>query len=259
MENRAGADGVLGAEAFVQTRPGDALFYSFVGLVTVVPLTHEGWLPFDPQADLVPVSAGAADVFVLAVAPALPTRTLPEFVEHARARPGSLNWFASPGAPFLAFRAFLRDAGLDMTYVTYRGVPQALLDLASGRIHAALVPLGPVLPLAREGRARMLAVTGSERAQAAPELPTTAEAGMPRFWQEGLHGLFGWRGMSGTVREEFAAQVREVLTAPGVAERFRASGMIVRGSTPAEFARELDQHRARWTALAREFGAKPPT
>jgi hypothetical protein len=194
VENRAGADGVLGAEAFAQARPGEALFYSFVAAVTVVPLMHEGRLPLGPDADLVPISAGAADFFVLSVAPALPVHTLAEFVEHGRTRPGALNWFASPGAPYLAFRAFLRDAapgGLDMAYVSYRGAPPALLDLAAGRIHAVLAPLAAVLPLAREGRARPLALTGPERAPVAPEIPTAAEAGMPGFRMEGLHGLFG--------------------------------------------------------------------
>jgi tripartite-type tricarboxylate transporter receptor subunit TctC len=261
VENRAGADGVIGAEAFVQTRPGEALFYSFVAAVTVSPLLHEGRLPFDPEADLVPISTGAADFFVLSVSPTLPVRTLAEFVEHARGRPAALNWFASPGAPYLAFRAFLRDAGpggIDMAYVSYRGTPPALVDLAAGRIQAALTPMAAVLPLARDGRARLLVLTGPERVATLPDLPTTAEAGMPEFLMEGLQGLFGWRGMPEAARDELSAQVREILGDPTVAERFRAAGMTPRGSTPAEFARELAQHRARWAALAREFGAKPP-
>jgi tripartite-type tricarboxylate transporter receptor subunit TctC len=81
---------------------------------------------------------------------------------------------------------------------------------------------------------------------------------MPGFRLEGLQGLFGWRGMPGAAREELSAQVREILSDPAVAERFRAAGMAPRGSTPAAFARELAEHRARWAALAREFGAKPP-
>jgi tripartite-type tricarboxylate transporter receptor subunit TctC len=189
VENRPGGDGMIGAGAFAQARAGEALFYSFVAAVTVVPLMHEGRLPFDPDADLVPISTGAADFFVLSVAPALPVHTLAEFVEHGRTRPGGLNWFALPGAPYLAFRAFLRDAApgrLDMTYVPYRGTPPALLDLAAGRIHAVLAPLAVALPLAREGRARPLALTGPERAPVAPEIPTAAEAGGCR--------ASGWRG-----------------------------------------------------------------
>ncbi|MBV1795711.1 hypothetical protein KSF81_00785 [Siccirubricoccus sp. G192] len=112
VENRAGADGVIGAEAFVQARPSEALFYSFVAAVTVAPLLHEGRLPFDPEADLVPISTGAADFFVVSVSPTLPVRTLAEFVEHARGQPGALNWFASPGAPCMV-AALPQRAGRD--------------------------------------------------------------------------------------------------------------------------------------------------
>jgi tripartite-type tricarboxylate transporter receptor subunit TctC len=257
VENRAGADGVIGAEAFVQTRPGEALFHSFSGLVTVVPLLHER-LPFDPAADLVPIASTAFDFFVLAVAPDMPATSLAGFVQQAKARGGAFNWYASPGAPYLAFRAFQREAGLDMAYVPYRGVPAAMADLAAGRIQAALVTLAPVVGLAREGRVRLLATTGGERAPVFPEVPTSAEAGFPGLWMEGLQGLFGWRGMGETQREEWSAAVRAAMAEPSVVERLRAAGMAARGSTGGEFARFLAEHRARWAALAREFGARPP-
>lgn len=258
VEDRPGADGLIAAEAFLQARPGEALLHSFSGLVTVVPLLHEGRLPFDPEADLLPISTTAFDFFVLVVAPSLPVRSLAELVEHARTRPGRLNWYASPGAPYLAFRAFMREAGLDMAYVPYRGVPSALTDLATDRIQVALITLAPAGPLAREGRLRILATTGHARAPGFPDLPTTAEAGFPGFWQEGMQGLFGWRGMAAAEREDWAAAIRAVLDAPAVAERLNAAGMAARGSTPAEFAQFLAEHRSRWSALAREFGARPP-
>ena len=104
----------------------------------------------------------------------------------------------------------------------------------------------------------MLATAARTRAPAVPDLPTTAEAGFPDFWVEGLLGLFGWRGMPETERDVLSAQAREVLAEPAVAERFAAAGMLGRGSTPAAFAAEIAEHRTRWTALAREFGVGPP-
>jgi tripartite-type tricarboxylate transporter receptor subunit TctC len=132
-----------------------------------------------------------------------------------------------------------------------------LLDLAAGRIQAALVTLASAAPLAREGRIRLLATTGGARAPGFPDLPTSAEAGVPGLWMEGMQGLFGWRGMPEAAREDLAVQAREALAEPAAAERFRAAGMAPRGSTPAEFARFLGEHRARWSALAREFGVRP--
>lgn len=257
VENRGGADGTIAADAFVRSHPGEALFFTFSDVLTVAPLMHER-VPYDPDADFTPVSVVADDLFAVSVGPGLPARTLEELVARARARPGELNWYASPGTPYLAFRAFLRDAGLDMTYVSYRGAPPALLDLAAGRIHVALTPLAPALPPAREGRTRLLVSTARERPPAAPDLPTTAEAGMPGFQITGLLGLFGWRGMPNAARDELSGQTRAILAEPATAERFRVAGMVARGSTPAEYAAELAASRARWAALAREFGTRPP-
>ncbi len=259
VENRTGGDGTIGAGAFAQARPGEALFFGMADLLTVAPLAGDR-LPYDPDADLVPVSSAATDFFVLSVPSAMPARTLAEFVAYARARPpGELNW-AGPArtAAFPAFRAFLRQAGVEMTFVAYRGGPQALLDLAEGRIQAVLSTLAAALGAARGGgRVRMLATAARTRAPAAPDLPTTAEAGFPDFWVEGLLGLFGWRGMPEAAREGLSAQAREVLAEQTIIERFGAAGMLARGSTPAAFAAEIAEHRKRWAALAREFGVGP--
>jgi tripartite-type tricarboxylate transporter receptor subunit TctC len=261
VDNRAGGDGAVGAAAFARARPGEALFFGMADLLTVAPLAGEP-LPYDPAADFEPVSSAATDFFVLSVPSAMSVRTLAEFVDHARARPpGELSW-AGPArtAAYPAFRAFLRSAGLEMAFVPYRGGPQALLDLAEGRIQAVVSTLAAALGAARGGggRVRMLATAARARAPAAPELPTAAEAGFPDFWVEGLLGLFGWRGMPEAARDALSAQAREVLAEPAVAERFAAAGMLARGSAPAAFAAEIAEHRARWAALAREFGVGPP-
>ena len=257
VDTRAGADGAIAAEAFARIIPrGEALFFTWGGVLTVTPLMNER-VGYDPWSDFVPVSTGADDLFAVSTAPDLPAGTLQDLVAHARERAGALNWYASPGEPWLTFRAFLRGAGLDMAYVSYRDAPAALLDLAAGRIQVALTPLAPALPLARERRIRLLASTTRERPPAVLDLPTTAEAGMPDFRLEGLLGLSGWRGMPEALREELSAQARATLAEPATAERLRAAGMAARGSTPAEYMAELAAHRAHWAALVREFGAKP--
>jgi tripartite-type tricarboxylate transporter receptor subunit TctC len=258
VENRTGADGTIGAAAFAQARPGEALFFGMADLLTVAPLAGDR-LPYDPAGDFVPISSAATDFFVLSVPATLPVGTLAEFVGYAQARRGELHW-AGPArtAAYPAFRAFLHRAGLEMTFVAYRGGPQALLDLAEGRIQAVLSTLTAALGAARGGRVRMLATAARTRAPAVPDVPTTAEAGFPDFWVEGLLGLFGWRSMPATVRDELSAQTREVLTEPAIAARFGAAGMLARGSTPPAFAAEIAEHRTRWAALAREFGVGPP-
>jgi tripartite-type tricarboxylate transporter receptor subunit TctC len=161
-----------------------------------------------------------------------------------------------PGtALYIAFNAFLLRAGVEASFAPVRGL--TMPEVAEGRIHATLHPLAVTLPFARKGSVRVLATPSRARAAAAPGIPTAAEAGFPDFWVEGLLGVFGWRGMPDTAREEFSAEARAVLAEPALAERYAAAGLLARGSTPAAFEVELDRHRARWTALAREFGAKP--
>jgi tripartite-type tricarboxylate transporter receptor subunit TctC len=258
VENRTGADGTIGAAAFAQARPGEALFFGMADLLTVAPLAEDR-LPYDPAGDFVPISSTATDFFVLSVPATLSVGSLAEFVAYARARRGELHW-AGPArtAVYPAFRAFLHRAGLEMTFVAYRGGPQALLDLAEGRIQAVLSTLTAALGAARGGRIRMLTTPARTRTATIPDVPTTAEAGFPDFWVEGLLGLFGWRGMPAVVRDELSAQAREILAEPAIAARLGAAGMLARGSTPAAFAAEIAEHRTRWAALAREFGVGPP-
>jgi tripartite-type tricarboxylate transporter receptor subunit TctC len=259
VDNRAGADGIRGAASFVRTGPGEALFFGWADLLTIAPLADDR-LPYDPTADFVPISTAATDFFVLSVPAALPVRTLAEFVDYVRARPPrEMNWASlARASPYPAFRAFLHQAGLEMNFVPYRGSPPALLDLADGRLHAVLSTLAPALAVSHGGRVRILATMARVRASAAPDVPTSEEAGFPGFWVEGLMGLFGWRGMSDLAREELSAQVRETLADSSITERFRALGMLARGSNPAAFAGELENHRVRWAELARQFGVRPP-
>jgi tripartite-type tricarboxylate transporter receptor subunit TctC len=259
VEGRPGADGIPALEAMVAAPPGEALFSTNHGVVTVTPILHPR-LGFDPMAELAPVVDLTADQFSLAVPVALPVRTLADLVAHARERPGALNWTAAPGPPYLAMRAFLRDGGLDMAFIGYRGAGAATVtEMLAGRLHAMLVPLAPVVGAAREGRLRLLATTGPERAPALPEVPTSAEQGFPGFRQEGIHGVFGWKGMPDALRARIAAEASTVVAEPALAERLRGAGLLVRADgTPAGFAATLAEQRERWAALAGEFGAAQP-
>lgn len=255
VENRVGATGAVAGSAFLQARPGDALFFGMGDLMTVAPMT-EANTPFTDAEGFLPISSAATDFMVVSVPASLPVRSLSEFVDYARARPGALNWFATPStALYIAFNAFLRRADVDAVFVSFRGL--MMQEVSQGRVHAALVPLSVALPFAQNGTVRLLATPSRNRAAVAPEVVTTAEAGYPDLLVEGFLGVFGWRGMPNPVREELSAEARAVLADPGVAERYATAGLRARGSTPEEFQAELDGHRAQWTKLAREFGAMP--
>src|SRR5258707_10431133 len=140
-----------------------------------------------------------------------------------------------------------------MTYVSYRAVGLALPDLIAGRIELTVVPLAAALPLARDGRIRLLAVTTPERAVAAPDLPTAIEAGFPELTVEAPLGFFGPKTMPMELRERIAADVRLLATDPEIAQRLSALGIVAPASTPARYVAALAEPSTKWAALARTY------
>jgi tripartite-type tricarboxylate transporter receptor subunit TctC len=255
VENKVGGGGAVAGQAFTHTRSGEALFFGMSDLLTVAPLTQDR-SPFADPAAFVPLSRVATDPMAVVVPASLPVRSLGELIDYARARPGVLNWYAAPGTSlYIAFNAFLQRLGIDAVFVSFAGL--MLLELARGRVHLALGSIAASLPYFQSGSVRPLAVSSPSRAPVVPDLPTSAEAGFPDLMVEGVHGLFGWRGMADTVREGLSSDARAVLADRELIERYAAVGLQARGSTPTAFAAELANHRVRWAALEREFGGMP--
>ena len=256
IDNRAGADGILAVQGFLQGNDDHTLLFAFPGIVTVVPLLHER-IPYDPATDLVPISSAAYDFLCVAVTGKLPVSTLGDLVTYAKMRTGDLNWAAAPGAPYLTFLEFQRRAGTVMTYVPYKSSSQALPDLIADRIQLVVTALASALPLARDGQIKLLAVTTPERAAAAPDLMTAIEAGHPELTVEAPLGFFGPKTMPIELRERIADDVRALASNPAISQRLGSLGMIARGSTPAEYATTLAVQRSRWAALAQTFDIRP--
>ena len=162
VENRPGADGLIGTAAFAAAQDDHTLLFSFAAPLTVYPATHDK-LSYDPTHDIVPISMAAETFGTITVPASLHPRTLSEFVDWARARPGKVNWTSGGGAfPFL-FASFVKSAGLDMTEVPYRDQNLAVQDTAEGRIQVIVTPITAVLPLVQGGKLRVLAVTNRTR------------------------------------------------------------------------------------------------
>src|SRR5262245_19845242 len=178
IDNRAGADGIIAVQGFLQGNDDHTLLFAFPGIVTAVPLLHER-IPYDPAIDLVPITPAAYDFLSVAVTGTLPVSTLNDLVPYAKSQSGSLNWPAAPGATYLTFPECQRRAGLVMTYGPYRSSVLALPDLITDQIQLVITPLASALPLARDGHIKLLAVTSPERAAAAPDLMTASEGGHP--------------------------------------------------------------------------------
>jgi tripartite-type tricarboxylate transporter receptor subunit TctC len=255
VENRPGADGVIGVSAFLGTDDDHALLFAISAVVTVHSITQQK-LPYDPVRELVPVSPASDIVLAIAASGKQSIRSLDDLVQTARAQPGKLNWTGSPGLPLFVAGGFFKNSKLDLAFVSYRDLAPALQDLGEGRIDVCVHALGVIMPLVQSGRARLLAVASEARVPLTPDVPTVTEAGYPELRMDGVVGFFGKRGMPDALRDRIASDVRAVASEPAIRDRLAAVGQAARPGTAAEFAALLDQYRRRLADLAKTIDFK---
>lgn len=256
VENRPGADGLIGTAAFAAAQDDHALLVSFAAPLTVYPVLHDK-LTYDPARDVLPVSIVVETFGTIVVPSSLPVTTLSELVRYARARPGRVNWAAGGGAFPILMAGFVKSAGLDMAQVPYSNQNLAIQDLAEGRIQVFATAMTAVLPLVQAGRIRVLAVTNKRHSSLWPDVPTATQSGYPALAFEGLIGVFASRGTSDDRRERISDDIRAIAADETVAKRLGAAGQIVRASTPAEFAAAIEEQRLNIANTVRIIG-KPP-
>jgi tripartite-type tricarboxylate transporter receptor subunit TctC len=256
VENRPGADGLIGTAAFVNLRDDHVLLFSAAAPLSVLPVLQEK-LPYDPTRDLLPISAAADTFGAVAVSASLPVGSLTELVALARSRPGQLNYHALAGAFPILFAGFAKSAGIEMAYVSYRETTAAVLDLAEGRIQVMLATLPPLLPQVNSGKVRLLAVTNKSRAPIMPTVPTAGDAGFPALTYDSIAGFFGPREMPAERRDRISTDVRAVAADDGIRERLAAVGQVARASTPIEFTAAIEEQRSQISSIARLSGTKP--
>jgi len=214
-------------------------------------------IPFDPDKDIVPVSRMTTSWGAFAVHPSVPANTVAEFVAYAKANPGKINYGSAGLATIthLFGEMLCLEAGIKMTHVPYRGSAPAVQDLLGGRVAAMMLPLHTAMPLAAEGRIRMLAIGSPARSPAAPALPTMAEAGYPGVRVGLWYGLFAPAGLPPALTERLNDALRAWLTEAGTAERLRALGMMPAAETAAPaFAALVARDAERWARVIEAAG-----
>ena len=256
VENRAGADHILAAQGMLEAKDGHTLLFTTHSTLTVNPLLH-GKLPYDPERDFAPISLAVEDFLCVAAAPLLGVTSLGQLVKLATAKPGELNAYTVPGSPHLSWLAFQKRAGISTVFVPYKGPIAALGDLSEGRIHVMITSFASVRGLAQSEKIKVLAVTNATRTAAAPDVETVAEAGYPDFTFGGLLGLFGPKDMAPALQERISVETRDILKDPDVQKRLTNLGLLVRGTTPAEFSSVIDEQRTKWAGIARAHDIKP--
>lgn len=234
--------------AFLGAHDNHTLLLSFAGIISINPYIHDA-LPYDPANDLIPICPVADYFLAIAAAPQLGVSSLEDLVRLARARPGRLNWAASPGLPQYVFASLQRSAAIDMTEVSYRDFNQALTDLGEGRIQAAATGLPSFLPNVQGGRAKLLVLPGRRRSPLAPDVPTAAEAGYPELTFDATGGLFASRDMPAELVRRIGADVRAAALDPAIGARLTSVGAVLHTGSAADFAAAIEEQRVEIAAI----------
>jgi tripartite-type tricarboxylate transporter receptor subunit TctC len=258
VENRAGGGGTIATRQVAKAAPdGYTLVIGGTGTLAVDPTLYAN-VGYDPRKDFAPVGLIGASALVVLVHPAVGAKSIPELIELARREPGKLT-YASAGVGsgiHLGTVLFEHMAGVKLTHVPYRGSGPALTDLIGGHVAIYFSSLPPAVQLIKEGKVRALAVTGSKRANAVPDMPTVAEAGLPGYESVLHYGIVAPAGTPRPIIDKLNAALREAVLAPDTQERMATDGTEPLASTPEDYAADIDREETKWSAIVRQSGAK---
>ena len=258
VENRPGASQMIAAE-MVAKAPADGtmLLIASQTILAVVPIINKV-TSFDPLKDFAAVALVGSTPLVLVVNPAVLANSVKELIAIGKARPGELN-FGSGGVgttPHMAGELFAMMSGIKMTNISYKGEQPALTDMLGGQLPMMFSNVAAAMQHVKSGKLRGLAVTSAARIDAAPGLPTVAEAGLPGYETETWLGLIAPSATPRDIVARINAEVLRVMALPDVRDKLLAQGLTLSRSTPDQFAAHIRSEHAKWSKLIKEAGIK---
>ena len=255
VENRVGANGIVGTEAVARAAP-DGYTFTLIPSGHTVNASMYKKLPFDSLKDFTPITLAGSGPLVLAVHPSLPLKNVRDLIALAKSRPGQLTYVSSGigASGHLAGALFDTMTGTKMEHIPYKGMSLAVSDLMGGQVSMTFGTSLSVIPHVRTGRLRALAVTGAQRSPALPGLPTIAESGVPGYEAGLWYGFVGPARMPPEIVQRLNAEIVAILAQPDTREKLASQGLDARSSTPEEFARIIASDIVRWAAVVQKLG-----
>ena len=254
VENKPGASGMLGND-IVAKAPGDG-YTVLMGITAVVqiPALYKK-VPYK-LADLAPVSQIAKSADLLMVPRSSGVTTLAQFVDKARAAPGSMNYgtYGNATSSHMNGERFKQQAGIDLTHIPYQGSGPEVAALLGGQLTLAFVDATAAYPHIKSDKVNILAITGAQRHPALPQVPTMTEAGYPGLEANGWFGMFLPAGTPKPIVDKLGAEVAAIVKSPELNKRLTDMGLIAVGSLPDDFKAQVEKDAAHWKAVAE--GAK---
>lgn len=258
IDYKPGAAGNIGSELVARAKPDGYTLYFGTAATHGSNAALYKKLPFDVEADFVPVAPLVDVANVLTINPnVINVKTLKEFVDEVKANPGKYN-FASTGngaGTHMAFAEFNSRLGLDMVHVPYKGGPDAIGSVVRGETCCIMNQVQSVLPHYKAGKVRLLGVTTAKPVEAVKEVPTIAASGLPGtkgFNSSIWFGIFAPKGTDPAIVNKLNHAVNEALRLPEVRERFVSQGNTLREETPAQFKKTVHEDRLKWAKVVKD-------
>jgi tripartite-type tricarboxylate transporter receptor subunit TctC len=258
IEARPGAAGNIAAQEAARAAPdGHTLLIASTSVLSVNPHLFKN-LGFDPLASFEPISTYSESAPVVFINASVPARTLKEFMAHARANRGKLN-FGSPGVgspSHLVSELLSQLAEASMTHVPYKGTPPMIQGILANDVQMISTTYSAAIGHVKTGKLRVLASTSRERLPEAPDVPTARESGFPEMTASNWWGLVAPKGTAPRIVERLSAEMRAALAVPATRKRMLDMSMAPLGSTPEQFARLIREELARWKSVVERGGIK---